>query len=62
MDVVFEHTAVGGFQSQQVLIPGLGGFQPVLCVLSLPLREGEREGERSRHTNKEGRESKEREK
>lgn len=40
MDVIFEDTAVGGLQSQQVLIPGLDGLQPVLCVLRLSLIRG----------------------
>lgn len=37
MDVIFEDAAVGGLESQQVLIPGLYGLQPVLCVLRLSL-------------------------
>lgn len=44
MDVVLEDAAVGGFQRQKVLVPGLDGFQPVLSVLGLALRwEKERE-------------------
>lgn len=37
VDVVFEDTAVGGLQGQQVLVPSLDGLQPVLCVLCLSL-------------------------
>lgn len=40
MDVVFEDTAVGGLQCQQVLIPSLDGLQPVFCVLCLSLIRG----------------------
>lgn len=48
MDVIFEDTAVGGLQSEQVLIPGFDGLQFILCVLSLSLL-GERERGTTRH-------------
>lgn len=44
VDVIFEDAAVGGLQSQQVLVPGLDGFQLVLCVLGLSLIEEEAGG------------------
>lgn len=40
VDVIFEDAAVGGLQSQQVLVPGLDGFQLVLRVLGLSLKVG----------------------
>lgn len=39
-DVIFEDAAVGGLKSQQVLVPGLDGFQLVLRVLGLSLIGG----------------------
>lgn len=38
MNVVLEHAAVGRLQSQQVLVPSLDGFQPVLSVFGLALK------------------------
>ena len=48
MDVIFEDAAIGGLESEQVLVPRLDGLQPVLCVLGLSL-VGEREGVRERY-------------
>ena len=47
MDVIFKDAAIGGLESEQVLVPRLDGLQPVLCVLGLSLI-GERERERER--------------
>lgn len=40
MDVILEDAAVGGLQSEKVLIPGFDGLQLVLRVLGLSLRIG----------------------
>ena len=61
MDVVLEHTAIGGFELQQVLIPGLDGFQLVLSVFGLALYHTKREREGGREREMESK-SKEREK